>query len=594
MRAPISMSFRAAVASCVALMVVGCGSRGVSTVLPSAGQHPGSAPAGVLRIVVDAQNTTTPSSTVRRPRWIDPASTQSIAFEVDAPTGVMVTNGSGWINLSATSTACTQAGALKALTCTFDLSQAVLPSKQTYTVHVVAYDKLQTGPCSTQGTPRCAGSVLSRATVAQVLTPNAQNTVSLVLGAFPFSITVTPLYRSLVEGSVSRLQLWGPTVHRLAIEALDYDGNAIVGSTADGAPTISVTSSDLSKLRVTAVDSNVFILTAVESGSPRVVTPSIVTLTISAVPAAGVSLAPVTRQVPVTISHSGIYAATGSSVSILYDRNTVPSVTITKGFKSANGVALDAAGTMYVCDTTANAIHVYPPGGTIAVRDILPAGVVSFPCTGSMTVDAAGTLYALDTNPADDPCGGGGGCGYGGVVNEYPSGSSVLSGQYLPSPGTPILEGGPDIVGPFINVDLYGHVLVPVSVPPDPDICGDGGPCAEYTYVSPNYFSGGGGLALVPDSAGIDSQGNIFLALGDSPYSTAPGPLGVYNPQQVFQFSLPGSYSDLKIDAGDYVYAVRSAGVDVYAPGFKAGAAAYQSIPVPAVQDIFVVPPETQ
>ncbi|HTX60365.1 MAG TPA: NHL repeat-containing protein [Verrucomicrobiae bacterium] len=298
----------------------------------------------------------------RTPKFVSP-STQSLVYVVSQE-GTPVEGGSGYANLTPSSPEC--ADTAQGLVCTVDIPVAVLASGL-YDFALAMYDQEQhgsttTAPCTPPSTSGCSGSLLSQSIAPAVLEAGRLNNLTFTLGGIPQSLVVLPLSRSYLRRephSALDLRLWGERPEEFAVQALDADGNAIIGS---GAPRYGVTSAASSKLIVTpppSTLSNVFTMQAVTTGQPPVVQPGVVALTYTATPSRQSQAVPLVEQGRVTIAHRILYATLSPSAArtlAFYDGNTTPSASIVLRpgqLSAATGVAVEPESDLvYVADPT--------------------------------------------------------------------------------------------------------------------------------------------------------------------------------------------------------------------------------------------------
>jgi hypothetical protein len=174
------------------------------------------------------------TNAVKRAQYVSPA-TQSLVYVITDPSGNAVTGGSGYVNLTTASNYCSSAGALQPLTCSVSLPIAIAQTG-TYTFNVATYDAQQSASCTPAGTPACSGTLLSRASIGSTLTVGAANSVSLTLAGVPASIRIFPA-SNLTMTSGTTFSIAGAGAHPFLAQALDADGNVIVGT---GAPSFTI------------------------------------------------------------------------------------------------------------------------------------------------------------------------------------------------------------------------------------------------------------------------------------------------------------------------------------------------------------------
>lgn len=473
----------------------------------------------MLTLRLDAPAQSTQSSTQRTPQYLSPAM-QSLVYVITGPGTSTTVIASGSVNLTPGSNYCTSSGALQPLTCTTQVP-GTISSSGNYTFNVATYDAPQTAPCTpgASGASACSGKLLSDQDVAEPLTLGSANTVTLALGGVATGVTVTPLAPGYLQGDLHGLKFWGPTAQKLLVVAQDADGNDIVGP---GAPSVAVTSASAT-LTVSAAGAsapNLFILAAdtVSSSAGPIVQPGMVNLTVAlTAPVSGGGSVPANTVVPATIAHSVIYVSSqGSPDAVLgyEDGNTTPSVTITNGVNTPNGVAVDGAGTLYAANYSNSTVTEYPVGRI--VPSVTLAGL-SNPV--GVAVNAAGTLFVAHAGNSQ--------------VTEYPAGSTSPSVTLTNGISNPrgaavdaastlyIANAGNSTVTEYLagstapSVTLTG-LNYPVDVAVDAAgtlyLVNNGGTVTEYPAgsSSPSVTITNG--LIRPLGAAVDASGTLYIA----------------------------------------------------------------------------------
>lgn len=351
--------------------------------LPSAGSPP----------VRDAGRRHGPALTIRIParvkrhsRYISP-STKSLALSLTPAAGCTACTpaSSKAYGLTATSDGCSTNLGTGVVTCVIPLVLA----PGSYTGSITTYD----GALNSQN--QVTGNALSRnQSFPMSIAAGKADVPNITLDGIPAGLRASPLNPGYLQGSVASLKLWGSSTQTLNVTAYDADGNTILGA---GAPAITGTSGS-GTLVVTnplANAPNVVEIRATAAGSPAVVTPGVVDVTLSASPAGGGS--PVKAVVPVTIAHSAVFTAgnlkSGGALAVegFYDGNlTTPNVTITSSSFSSisgSGITTDRNGALYVCFGTTNiwefAASAFSAGGSLHVTPTTTlTNTLGHDCTG--------------------------------------------------------------------------------------------------------------------------------------------------------------------------------------------------------------------
>jgi hypothetical protein len=333
-----------------ALLLAGCGGRAGTSTSPSlpATSH---ARASLSLTITIPRGRTSPASSRLHPDYIS-ASTQSLAISVAHGSTNVLTQSVG-LTVASNPQNCTASGG--ATTCTVLLGLA--PGSFTGTFST--YD----GPVVSNA---ASGNVLSQGqSVPITVTAGQTNTLSVTLDGVPASITVAPASGSTISGTQSTGFVVPFTAQPVAIEALDADGNVILGP---GAPTFSA--------QATAA---AFTVTQPAQGTPNQITLAAAiggtgTLTVTATPPDGgfsCSAPGVVCSASVSLTHAHtLFAAGSSGVSIF---SSTDDVTWTLEQTNAQGVTFPVAiaaapsGTLFLANNrqgpgqVANSISVYGP-----------------------------------------------------------------------------------------------------------------------------------------------------------------------------------------------------------------------------------------
>lgn len=534
-----------------------------------------------------------------RAKFVSP-STQSFVWIATGPSPNTSIAGSGAINVTPASPSCSQSGALQYFTCTETASIRVTKSGA-YAFTIAAYDAQQscgnsgvcaTAPCTpgTTGGTACAGNELSNQSASEPLTLGAANTLSLTLGADAAGTTVTPLPVSgatngFLRGDASGLSLWGPSTQDIAVEAVDADGNTIVGP---GAPGISVTSSSAT-LTVHAVTGSSSEFTIAATTSSSLVTPGLVALSVHlTAPASGGGSLPSTNpmRVPVRIAHAAVYVTTQSPGQLLgyFDGATAaPSVTISGGntlLSIPSGVGTDGLGNIYVADRGANDLLEFGPtstGDTTPSNEVSLQGEWTFGPAQIAVTSGGGVVLVGVSNGGGSPS------------NLYVTQGTGIFGAY--SGTTQTLGVAIDSCGEVTSVT--GKAITPNVFLAFPTIC------SIYTG-SP---APGACACNSPTSLAFDSSNDLYVAdTNGSIYEYPSGANGnaFGSPERTISGGSTGLVSPvgLAIDAAGTIYAVNPGRTTVteYAPGSNGNVAPSATLSVTTGTPIYVtaVPPAMQ
>jgi hypothetical protein len=406
----------------------------------------------------------------RGARYISPG-TESIAISIyDSTHTTLVTKANQ--NITSGSPGCTTPTPISPLTCQISFSVAA----GSYTADFATYS----GVLDINGNPQ--GSELSaNVDFPFTITAGATNNVSATLGGIPASLIVAPVTPGYLRGDATALRLWGPNSEEVFIAALDASGAAIIGT---GAPALTVTSGS-STLRVSAATSsapNIFLLEASTSGSPLVVTPGRVLLSVTAAPASSTGIStPVTASVPVTIAHSAVYVSLSSpnDVDVFYDGNTGTPTQIAVGV-TVRGLTVDSNGTLYAAVPANEAVGEYRAGTSTQIASLSGSGM-SGPM--ALAVDLNGRLYVTNNTAK--------------TVTEYVRDSTTAAATLNDS----------SIDGPLgIAVDSSGTVYVANNSANTVTEYTSGATTPSVTLTaSPGNIDG-------PDGVAVDANGTLYVA----------------------------------------------------------------------------------
>jgi hypothetical protein len=377
---------RSSVAALAALVIAGCssGASSLPRVTPQNAAPHGTATAAAASFVIKIPQDSANVQGARRTSYVSPA-TQSIQITVSpGPAQINVE-----ADLTPTNPHCTVPQAISYLTCSVPLALAA----GTYSANFVTYDK----PGGAGGTGRKLSETDG---VAFTVSGNGGDQIGVTLGGIPAALSVTAAPASagrvIVPAGFAQIGIAGRRPQSLAVDVLDADGNVIVGP---GSAPISVTSSDPSVISVTPP-------TAQQPGTipVRVVKFSAapITLSFTATPpsssnAGPVTLALTTQTLPElfvtdTGAHVRAYAdVQGVAVPVPADDITVSGAQI----PNVDITAANAKGEILALDFGNNVVKTYSPGtpGVIAGTKIRYS---ASDFVNGIAVDAAGSVYLFD------------------------------------------------------------------------------------------------------------------------------------------------------------------------------------------------------
>jgi len=447
-----------------------------------------------VKITVPPRST---SAGTRRAQYISPA-TQSISI-VFVPVGGGTTVSDN-LNLTVANPNCTSS-ILTGLACTINLSLPV----GVYTVNIATYDGLL------DGNSNPTGNVLSQYSIPLVTISSGQTTlVNVTLQGVPATVALVPSATGTLSQTGTNTFALSKcfNAQTVTLIGLDADGNYIVGA---GAPVPSLTSSDPMQLSITAPSSqspNQFTITrpATPTGNATI------SLNATLSPAAG-------DGTPVNASFAVTFNTDVCGVVSTFAGNSVAGY---QGYRDGTGtnawfydpwgLALDAAGNLYVADEQ-----------NARIREITPAGVVStiagdgnhnfangaaldgaeFFAPSGVAVDASGNVIIADYASNR--------------IRKLSAGSvSTLAGSgaagNVNGTGTGATFNQPEGVG----VDASGTVYVPDYAYGDIRIVTAGG---VVTTIADNggvlsYQNGPAATAYFdqPSAIAVDGAGNVYVA----------------------------------------------------------------------------------
>jgi hypothetical protein len=393
-----------------------------ATVAPSSGSH-----ATLTVVVPHASGSAT--SKQRMPRYVSPSSAElQVAVNGGAATSFGLSTSSPGCGLQTGNVACT-----------FSIAAPVGNDTLTLTL------------------TDAAGTALSRNVVTAKVAAGTSTPVDVTLAAVPASLSIVPGANAVVDTNVPPYHAAGLLPQPVEVQALDADGNVIIGPGAPTITTVTVTSGAAfaSIASTNTHDPGAFLLSPVDGSAGGQ------TVTISAT-AQGIALADGTTSQPVTSTTTYLF----TPAIVVGFANILQVVSVESGHKVGQfmvcggacarthitDLAADAKGNLYgLADTTPNAaiaavvsqVFVFAPGSTLPSRALGSAqGVHS---ARGIAVDKQGTLYVANgltfgfKQPRQNP-----------AVTEYASGASSPTFTIA---GTTASPGG-------IAIDATGNVFV--------------------------------------------------------------------------------------------------------------------------------------
>jgi hypothetical protein len=344
----------------------------MSASTPAAGHTAGTAAA--LSIVVPSAKGSATASTVRRPQYVSPSSSQ---LQVAVNGGTASTYG-----LTPATPGCSVVSGN--LTCTFSI--AAPPGTDAFTLTLTD----------------SSGSVLSKNIVNATLTAGASTPVDVTLAGIPASVRAVPAANAGIEGSATpSYHIPGLLPQNIELQALDADGNVIIGpgAPAIGAPTVSSGSAYATVASAHTTDPNAYIITPAVGAGGQTVS---ITASAQSIPLNdGSTSAPVSTSTNFTYTPA-IAVASGFFVNI-YSVETGKQVGQFKacpgncGTVIANGIATDPSGNIYASYSLIGGISIghgvteFLAGTTTPSRVLGSANGVTGP--GPIAVDQNGMLY---------------------------------------------------------------------------------------------------------------------------------------------------------------------------------------------------------
>lgn len=523
---------------CVAAILAACGGGGGT--IPGTGNRGGGAAAGKHGSAIFAIRVPEKAKRHGRSgRFVSP-STLSMNVNLNGPTLVNQN-----VSLVPGSPNCVPTLGAHVCSYAFDLAPG------SYTASLTAYDNPTPG----------LGNVLSiTSNVAFSIVAGAVNAVHLTLAGVPAQIVVRPATRSSAVGVLGTIDLFGTAAHAISVQAIDADGNQIVGP---GAPkfTIAQTGGALPLTVATPAPAtpNQFGVTPPASYAAGSATLT-VTASFAGQPTNACLAASAACTATVAFDMMPLVAAVSNNKATIYEGGLLNAyATVTLDVNQPSALAFDPAGDLVVASclrgcgngSSLDSVNVYaPPYNGLPVQ--ITSGV-SGPV--SLAFDASGDLFVGNC----------GSCNLGGTdgVAEYkPPFTSASSPAVLTTSGV----ADPRALALDASNDLF--VLNCFS-------CTSGGADAVTEYASPY---GGSAAATIasgqlnsPNALALDSSADVFVSSfnNNTIYEYAP-------PYTILKAAITtgvNSPSSIALDAAGDLFVGENGGnnkVQQYTPPFSA------------------------
>jgi hypothetical protein len=354
------------------VLLAGCGGGGGAVPAGTQAAAPAGNGRGTARFTITIPKANASSASARRsPRYVSPATASMTVSIVTNPGGTSQVNETA--GLTPTSNGCSST--LASTVCTLEVS---LPPGS-YNAALATYDG-----ANATGNELSQGQLIDFTIIA-----GQANTIALTLSGIPASLQVAgaafPVTGSLSGG----FTLYGAAAQKLVVEALDPDGNVIVGP---GAPTFTVAESSGSGFTIT---------------NPTTTSPNSVTLTppgtngtaeIFSLTAAygdntctlAGAVCSTTFSVKNDVQSLFVANVTGGNVTEYAPPYTGTPVTISNSLSEPWTLAMDASQNLFVADESNNTVTEYAPPYTNAPTATISTGIDS---PERMTLNAAGDLF---------------------------------------------------------------------------------------------------------------------------------------------------------------------------------------------------------
>ena len=433
-------------------LVAGCGggsgSAGNPTV-PFQQQHE-TAAASFTILIPEKQSA---SSSERKPEYVS-SSTKSASFSLPGMGSPQV------VQLSSSSPNCSAvSGGLQCIAS----FQAPIGVNQTLTVQTYA---------STDGT----GTPLSIGSTTVTVASGTTNTLSVTLSGVVSSFTVVASSATITGTQTGGFALIGLGAHQFVVNALDAQGNIIVGP---GAPTFNVSSTGTLALAVTEptiAAPNVFSVSP-----PSTLSSAGGSVNIAAQYGIGqtnpCSIVAESCITSVNFTMQGLLAiiSQGPQVTLYPEGSTTKLLALTANLKGPSAGVFDSNGNLFIADETNNDVLEYAPpyNGT-------PTTISGLYLPDALTVDPAGDLYVANDNNAAP------------TVLEFAPGTTTPSRTI--SPGDPVVSMCLDPSGDLFTASGGGNGQIEEYAP--------AATTAAYSVTG----------VLFPNLVACDPSGNVFVA----------------------------------------------------------------------------------
>jgi sugar lactone lactonase YvrE len=236
-----------------------------------------------------------------------------------------------------------------------------------------------------------------------------------------------------------------------------------------------------------------------------------------------------------------LISGTGLGAAATIDPGTISP--LGGGFTAPNAISAGPAGNIYVADTTANTVTVFPSGSTVGT--VLSTGTLTLSAPGGVAADSAGNVYIADTGNSrivEVP-----------VINgALAPASSVAYTAGLKSPRGLAFSAG----GALYIADTGNKRLVAVT--------NLGG---TLNFAEPQFYGAG---FSIPVSVAVDLNGDVFVAdSGNNVVYEFAGPLG--STAQVAVLTGLSAPTGVATDASGSVFVADSGSANVYRYPYTAG-----------------------